>query len=135
MTYGWYNDIHYNLFSPDEVDIYLKKNALQKYFSSYQLVGLVGWDDFLLKQNNSYYTIPTVPIDFKYLSEFDFNLNIDELKNDKNITDKIKWYIKPLIFGGDPKLGENIQFIDLGTHAELIAFWNKTYCSLKNNTE
>jgi hypothetical protein len=33
---------------------------------------------------------------------------------------KIKWYIKPIVFDGDPNPGENLTWVNHEKHAQLV---------------
>ena len=64
------------------------------------------------------------------LEPLDLRLD-DELQTDERFTGKIKWYIAPIVFGGSPKMDENGTWIDLATHCQAVAFWNRTYWEAK----
>jgi len=44
---------------------------------------------------------------------------------------KIKWYIKPVLFGGEPELSDNIKWVELDQHAQLVRFWNQKYREIR----
>jgi hypothetical protein len=46
---------------------------------------------------------------------------------DAKVRGRIKWYIKPIVFGGDPNLGDNVTWITLRQHFELVTWWNRKY--------
>ena len=37
---------------------------------------------------------------------------------------KIKWYVKALVFGGDPQSALNVIWVTHDQHAELVKYWN-----------
>jgi hypothetical protein len=39
----------------------------------------------------------------------------------------VKWYVKPIMFGGDPTAKENIAWVPFEQHAELVRWWSKLY--------
>jgi len=49
------------------------------------------------------------------------------LETDPRLTGRIKWRIKPIIFGGDPTSEENITWVSHDQHGELTRFWNAQY--------
>jgi hypothetical protein len=49
------------------------------------------------------------------------------METDSRFTGRIKWYIKPVVFGGDPNPGENVTWVTHEQHAELVAWWNRKY--------
>lgn len=56
------------------------------------------------------------------------------LERDDRLAGKIKWYIKPVIFGGDPQIGDNLMWVSHEEHAQLVRWWNKYYRDLKGPT-
>jgi hypothetical protein len=53
------------------------------------------------------FRVSTVPCDSKHLEPLHIP-DADELVADDHFTGKVKRYIKPLAFGGDPSLGDNL---------------------------
>jgi hypothetical protein len=53
-----------------------------------------------------------------------------ELIPDERFTDRIKWYTTPIVFGGDPNLGENVTWVTHDQHVKLVGWWNKQYRDL-----
>jgi hypothetical protein len=47
-------------------------------------------------------------------------------------TTKIKWYVKPVVFGGDPQLGTNVVWVSRDEHVKLVKYWNGLYRSIKS---
>ena len=43
---------------------------------------------------------------------------------------KIKWYVTPIVFGGNPALKDNIIWVTLAEHTELVQWWNRKYREL-----
>ena len=46
---------------------------------------------------------------------------------DERFKGKIKWYIKPIVFGGAPNVGENLAWVNHDQHIELVRWWNEHY--------
>ena len=74
MTEGWFNDNYWALCDDEkEATQVTALYGLADYFPDYLIVGLRGWDDFILGNRQSrYFTVPTVPLDEQYLEPFDF---------------------------------------------------------------
>jgi hypothetical protein len=56
------------------------------------------------------------------------------LERDDRFAGKIKWYVTPLVFGGDPKIGDNLVWVSHEEHAQLVRWWNEQYRALKGAT-
>jgi hypothetical protein len=63
----------------------------------------------------------------KYLSEQADIPDAANLRPDERFMGKIKWYTKPIVFGGDPSSEENMIWVDIVTHQELVRWWNQKY--------
>ena len=48
-----------------------------------------------------------------------------------NTSGRIKWYVKPLVFGGDPELGDNVIWVTQEDHVSLVRWWNRLYATVK----
>jgi len=130
MKHFWVDDIHYNLFEEEE-HLLISKYKIDLYISGYKLIGLIGWDEFLLEKDKKYFKVPTVPIDINNLEEISDICKLNELTNKESIYDKIKWYTKPIVFGGNPKDEKNIIWVDIEQHIKLVTFWNNKYSEYK----
>ncbi|WP_179108244.1 hypothetical protein [Rodentibacter trehalosifermentans] len=42
------------------------------------------------------------------------------------------WYIKPILFGGDPNEPSNVILVNRREHIELVKYWNKVLRKIKN---
>jgi hypothetical protein len=134
MKEGWLNDDYLVLFSEEEVDAISSKYGISQSLPNYALVGLRGWDDFIVQDSRgALFTVPTVPIGKEHIEPFSLPEN-PSLKSDGRFTGKIKWYVKPLVFGGDLKDSENLIWVSHEQHAELVAWWNNQYRALKTKT-
>ena len=133
MKEGWTEASEYiQLFDADDRDAMAKAYDLHQRLPGYQLLGLISWDSFLLEDNQGgHFQIPTVPLDKEYLAPYNEEVDPDQLKPDPEYTGKIKWYIKPVVFGGDPEIAENINWICIEQHQELVRWWNDKYLELK----
>lgn len=128
MTEGWYNDDHLILFDEAEVAQASDRYAISELLPGYRVIGLRGWDDLILQDpTGRTYRVPTVPATAKYLSPYALPPIGTSLEPDERFAGKIKWYIKPIAFGGDPKLGDNITWVSHEQHAQLVKYWNSLY--------
>jgi hypothetical protein len=74
-----------------------------------------------------------VPIDQSSIEKFALPDDLS-LEPDDRFTGKIKWYLKPLIFGGDPQDKDNITWVTPKQHSELVVWWNEQYKTVKART-
>ena len=132
MNEGWLNDDDYLiLFSEAESDRALKNYDIAQSLPGFTVLGLSGWDDFIVRdQSGKTYSVPTVPIDKQYLKEHKLPETVT-LKADVRFKEKIKWYVKPVVFGGDPNDEENIIWVTHEQHAQLVVWWNNQYRAIK----
>lgn len=137
MTEGWFNDDYWILCDDqDEAEQVTALYGISDYLPGYLVVGLKGWDDFILCNPESrYFTVPSVPLDEQYLEPFEFPAAPLQLEEDPRLTGKIKWYITPLIFGGNPEAKENMAWLTPAKHAEFVRWWNDLYRQENQKTQ
>jgi hypothetical protein len=71
MTEGWYGDDHLILFNEAEVSSASDRYAISQFLPGYRVIGLRGWDDFILQDSRgSTYSVTTVPAVAEYLSPY-----------------------------------------------------------------
>jgi hypothetical protein len=133
MNEGWIGDDYLILFEESEVATLSDRYTISQFLPGFRVLGLRGWDDFIVRdsQGNTF-TIPTVPIDAQYLAPFAFPEQIEKLHPDVRFTGKIKWYVQPIFFGGDPGDGKNLIWVSLQKHVELVLWWNDPARSVSN---
>src|SRR5205085_3177788 len=73
----------------------------------------------------------SIPINGEYFYPFSISNDTEKLVSDLRFKGKIKWYLTPLVFGGDPKTGDNLTWVSHEEHAELVRWWNAKYRDLK----
>ena len=129
MLEGWHNDDYLVLSEGKaEADHITELYGISEYLPDYTVVGLRGWDDFIVADSQGrLFGIPTLPLDPKGLTPFVVQIDPAALKPDQRFTKKVKWYVKPILFGGDWRANENIAWLSLEEHAELVRWWNKFY--------
>lgn len=129
MIEGWHNDDYLVLFD-DRLEALRMSDlyGISMYLPGYTFLGLRGWDDFIVADvNSNFFTIPTVPLDPKELAPFGFHVDLEAITPDERFTHKVKWYVTPIIFGGDPNDCGNLTWITLEQHAGLVQWWCKLY--------
>jgi len=128
MTEGWHDDEYLVLFSEEEVEPMTQRYGLKRFINGFRIVGLRGWDDFILQDTQGKsFIMPTVPIAIEYLKSFTLVIDFSKVRADSRFTGKVKWYAKPPIFGGDPQAKENMTWIDFEKHAEAVQWWNQKF--------
>lgn len=71
MREGWYGDNYLILFDESEVPSASERYAISTSLPGYQVLGLSGWDDFIVRSAaGQTYSVPTVPVDERYLTPF-----------------------------------------------------------------
>ena len=127
MQQGWNNDDYLILFTPTEIAHAMAAYALDRYLPGHTVIGLRGWDDFIVTDASGVtLTVPTVPLDLRYAAAFALPGQVS-LESDSRFDGKIKWYVKPLAFGGDAADEANLAWITHEKHAELVRWWNEQY--------
>ena len=133
MREGWAGDDYIVLFgerAPSLQTAYGITSALP----GYRLLGLRSWDDFIVEdQRDARFTVPTVPLIQGNLSPFEIDLQ-RELETDERVRGRIKWYNTPLVFGGDPNVGDNVTWVTVEQHTQLVTWWNQKYRELRTRT-
>ena len=102
MNEGWQNQDYLILLDRDESFAAMQAYRFDRYLPGYTLIGLKGWDDFIvINASGVMLTVPTLPLDATLAAPFTLTQQ-PSLHPDARFTAKIKWYLKPLVFGGDP---------------------------------
>ncbi|MCP3931811.1 MAG: hypothetical protein GY705_22275 [Bacteroidetes bacterium] len=135
MKEGWHNDDYLILFEGEEIEEKGKEYEIDRFLPGHLLFGLLGWDDFLVldKQTEIMYHVPTVPLVEKEKEPWSENVDVSILQPDERFEGKIKWYVKPIIFGGNPKIEENMTWISHQDHVAAVKYWNKIYIDVSKN--
>lgn len=135
MREGWVGEDYLILFEGDEREAKSANYLLSELLPGYKLVGLRGWDDFIVGDNAGHlFTVPTVPVSTTCLAPFQLPSEDQAWKEDERCRGKIKWHVKPLLFGGDPTSHQNQAWINHDQHAQLVQYWNNMYRSMKSNS-
>jgi hypothetical protein len=133
MTEGWFNFDYVVLFSETERAARSIDYKIAKYLPGYTLVGLYDWNYFLVTDaEGSMYTVPSLPLDVNSTHKFSLPENI-QLETDERYSGKVKWYLKPLVIGGNPLDIKNLAWVSLELHAALVVWWNEKIKQVKNH--
>ena len=131
MIEGWHRQEYLVLFDECESVDLSRRYGINNFIGGHQTIGLLGWDDFIVAASiGGLFTIPTVPLDESYLTPLGFTIDTNQLQADERYRGKIKWYVKPLVFGGNASAADNMTWISLEQHVELVKWWNKLYRSM-----
>ena len=126
MKEGWLGDEYLILFEGSEIDAAAGRYAVGLALPGFELIGLRDWDDFIVRdQNGDVFSVPTVPFDMEELIPFQMSNGAPDLQPDDRFAGRIKWYVKPVVFGGDPEIGDNLVWVSHEEHAELVRWWNE----------
>jgi hypothetical protein len=136
MQECWLNDDYLILFEDEhEAEAAADRYGLALTLPGFRLIGLRGWDEFLVvDKNGGVFSVPTVPLGRDELVPFRMPPGAANLERDDRFVGKIKWYVKPVIFGGDPEIGDNLIWVSHEEHAQLVRWWNEFYRDLKGRT-
>lgn len=130
MIEGWHGDDYFVLFAPAEVLPASVRYGVNDYLPGFQVVGLVGWDDLIVRNaKNQTYRVPTVPLTPEYLRPLQVPAP-QSLEPDARFHGKVKWYVQPIVFGGSPDIGDNLVWLSHEDHARLVVWWNTKYFEL-----
>jgi hypothetical protein len=133
MKEGWYNDHYLVLFDEQEEAARMAESyGIAQYLPGYSLVGISGWDNFVVQDaQHQLFIVPTVPMDSQHLSPIALPIDSRALKPDGRFQKKIKWYVQPIVFGGDPQAEHNMTWLSIEQHTEAVRWWNRKYCEIK----
>ena len=129
MKDGWCDGEYFALAeSQDEALRMSIAYGISEALPGYHFVGLRGWDDFIVcSAEGSYFLVPTVPLRMDQMQPYRFPSEKLRLATDPKVTGRVKWYVTPLVFGGDPNLGPNVVWISFAEHQEAVRHWNCLY--------
>jgi hypothetical protein len=131
MVEGWHNDDYLVILSQSERGAATGQYKFEQFLPGYSLVGLRGWDDLIVcNQAGTTFALPAVPLQVSYLEPFSVP-EAPSLQPDAPFSGKVKWYLKPLIFGGSAQDSANLAWVTHEQHATLVVWWNEQYKSIK----
>ena len=131
MSEGWHKDDYFTLFDAKDIARLNELYGISTYLKGHTAIALLSWDDFILiDESKRLFTAPTVPLVAEHLAAYSFPPDLGTLQRDERFAGKVKWYIKPIVFGGDPSAKENMAWISVEEHAPFVRWWNDTYLSV-----
>lgn len=135
MTEGWSGDDISSSFRRPRYQITRTVMGIAEMLPGYDILGLIGWDDFLVRDGaGATFRLPTVPCHRQHLEPLQAP-DPASLVADSRFKGKNKWYLTPIVFGGDPNPGSNLTWVDHDKHAPLVRWWNAKYRELSANKE
>ena len=128
MIEGWQEEDYLILFNEEEAWFASTRYQIEGLLPGFQVLGLRGWDEFIVRgPEGSTYAVPTVPCISSELVPFRLPDESTQLVEDNRFTGKIKWYVTPIVFGGDPGGGDNQIWVSHDQHQQLVSWWNEQY--------
>ena len=132
MVEGWSKDEHYILFDTKEAVVASTRYSIERWLPGFAVLGLKGWDDLLVRNiTGQVFSVPCVPLVPEHLVLSPGLPQAGTLAVDARYACQIKWYVKPLVFGGSPTEPSNIRWVSHEEHGQLVAWWNELYSQLK----
>ncbi len=132
MIDGWHGNDYVVLFDAAEATALSARYGIGKHLAGYTIAGLLGWDDFIVKNNDGrYWTVPTLPCSAKHLAPLKLAIDAERMVADERLRGKVKWYTKPLVLGGSATDESNAIWVTLDQHVELVKWWNDRYQQLR----
>ena len=133
MIEGWFGDDYLISFNEAEVGSASDRYSISRFIPGYQVIGLRGWDDLIVRDCVGLaYTVPCVPMDSESLLRYVLPEAESSLVPDERFLGKLKWYVQPFVFGGDPNLEKNVIWVNHEQHAQAIKSWNDLYRSVRS---
>jgi hypothetical protein len=131
MREGWCGEDYLVLFDGPELAQASLSYDIARLLPGYEVLGLCGWDDLIVRDAaGAVFTVPTVPLAPNYLEPFEAAKCNTHLAHDSRFTGRIKWYLEPIVFGGDANLGQNVIWVDHDQHSQHVRWWNDKYREL-----
>ncbi len=131
MKEGWYGNEYLILFEGEEIEARGRDYTIGQYLPGHTLLGLAAWDNFIVREDTSgkLYKVLTLPMrpEYRQPCEIDLEEAILNLERDMRYYQKIKWYVDPVVFGGDPEPGENMVWLPHKEHVEAVQYWNHIF--------
>lgn len=133
---GWFSDDYVVIFDKSKISDFSQQYKVQKYLPGFEVMGLVGWDDLIVQNSNGdVFRVPSVPMLSEHLQSYSPPKEPVDVETDERFVGKIKWYVQPLVFGGSPTDDDNMVWLSLAQHAEVVVWWNNKYQEASPSTE
>ena len=125
MTEGWNGDDYLILFDQQDITSASNRYAISQWLPGYEVIGLRGWDDFIVRDSAARtYSVPTIPALPQHLSAFALPAVGVELLPDSRFRNLVKWYVRPIAFGGDPNIHPSEPPPPPSRAASWMVFWS-----------
>ena len=133
MIEGWNDDTYLILFEEQADAVAMtERYGLPEILPGFTVAGLSGWDDLIVRDaSGQFFTVPAVPMTPEHLQRYSFDIDLSAVSPDDQLRGKIKWYVTPLVFGGDPSSEDNVAWITLEEHVNAVRWWNQKYREIK----
>ena len=134
MITGWHSDDHLILFE-DQIEA---MEMTQRYgiidrIPGHTLIGLRNSGEFILISSDGHQkTVPTVPLTAEGLEDWLTPIDFAAINFNTPWDGKIRWFVTPWIFGGSPTDEQNIAWVTMDQHVDLVKFWNGKYDEIKS---
>ena len=133
MKEGWHRGTYLILFDDDEIGPATRRYGLDQSLTDFRLIGLESWDNFLVRNARGLtFSVPTLPHSEGLLQSVATPQPDVALEPDSRFAGKVKWYVKPLAFGGDVRDLSNVHWVDHDQHAQLVRWWNDKHRQLQS---
>ena len=134
MIEGWSEDQYVILFDDPEIPSATSGYQVEIGLPGFTVIGLCGWDDLIVRDlEGGVFTVPSVPVEAEHLAAFD-PATAKRVESDNRFSGRIRWYIKPLVFGGDPNDEANTSWLTHDEHRKIVVWWNQKYRNIKYGT-
>ena len=134
MIEGWLGEDYLVLFQ-ERAGEFDRAYGVSETLPGYRPVGLRGWDDFIVEDDSgAQFTVPTIPLAREHLVPFNGASRSVALEPDPKFGGRVKWHVKPIVFGGDPSAESNVAWITLDQYAELVRWWNGKFREVRRGT-
>ena len=129
MKEGWSsNGDYFILFDEAEKPEVSQRYQLPDVLPGFEVLGLRGWEEFLVRRSDGrVFAVPVIPLTPAHMVPAELPPENLALEADPGLAGRIKWYINPLILGGDATNTENVLWVSHQQHGELVKWWNAQY--------
>tara|TARA_B100000941_G_scaffold76825_1_gene52385 strand:- start:162 stop:578 length:417 start_codon:yes stop_codon:yes gene_type:complete len=130
MKEGWHENTYLILFEAEEIRQRGLDYKIEQHLPGHSLLGMCSWDNFIVREDASgkLFLVPTLPIKPENLVPWLDKLpDSESLEHDDEVFKKVKWYLDPVIFGGNPEPGDNMVWITHKDHVDAVNYWNHIY--------
>lgn len=136
---GWLGNDYVRIYAVADRARVSELYSFQTSLPGYEPWGSWGLDALCLGPDRRLYLVDWIPLAeeflrLRYESVTAFEIDVTQLHEATSVYEHFQkevHFMKPLVFGGDPKVAPTM--IDQTTHAEMCRFWNQTYARMQND--